>query len=169
MTDFPDHAAPRAPWLVTLADLALLLLGFVILVQATAASERPALARGLREAFGAEAAPPIPLASIAVRFAPGSAAPADARALVAWAADAARDPRVAFTVTGATDGTPADIDPATGSATLLAADRARAVAALLAPLVGSTRLRLLTDPLPRGRTATATLAFIGERPPRSSR
>ena len=74
-----------------------------------------------------------------------------------------------FTVTGATDGTPADIDPATGSATLLAADRARAVAVLLAPLVGSTRLRLLTDPLPRGRTATATLAFVGERPPRSSR
>ena len=69
----------------------------------------------------------------------------------------------------ATDGAATDVDPATGSATLLAADRARTVAALLAPLVGPARLRIATDPLPRGRTATATLAFVGERPPRSSR
>jgi outer membrane protein OmpA-like peptidoglycan-associated protein len=164
VTDFPDLAAPRPLWLMTLADIALLLLGFTVLIQATAAPDQRAIARGLREAFGAEAAPPIPLASSAVAFAPGSAAPADTRALVAWAADAARDPRVAFTVTGATDSTPADSDPPTGSATLLAADRARAVAALIAPLVGSARLRIATDPLPRGRTATATLAFIGERP-----
>ena len=164
MTDFPDIAAPRALWLMTLADIALLLLGFTVLIQATAAPDQRAIARGVREAFGAEAAPPIPLASSAVRFAPGSATPGDTRALVAWAADVARDPRVAFTVIGATDGGATDSDPATGSATLLAADRARAVAALLAPLVGSARLRIATDPLPRGHTATATLAFTGERP-----
>ncbi|WP_375428732.1 hypothetical protein [uncultured Sphingomonas sp.] len=164
MTDFPDTPAPRPLWLMTLADLALLLLGFTILIQATAQPERHALARGLREAFGAEAASPIPLAASAIRFAPGSAVPDDPRALVAWAADAARDPRISLTVTGATDGAPADVDAATGNATLLAADRARAIAALLAPLVGPARLRIATDPLPRGRTATATLAFIGERP-----
>ncbi len=164
MTGWPDTPAPRPSWLVTLADLALLLLGFVILIQATAAPDRRALARGVREAFGARTVPPIPLAATAARFAPGSAALADPRALAAWAIDAARDPRVAITVTGATDGTPADVDGATGSGALLAADRARAVAALLAPVVGSGRLALATDPLARGRTATATLAFVGERP-----
>ncbi|WP_375402212.1 hypothetical protein [uncultured Sphingomonas sp.] len=164
MTDFPDPAAPRPLWLVTLADLALLLLGFLILIQATAAPDERALAKGLREAFGAEPAPPIPLAASAVRFAPGSAVPGDARAMIAWAVDAARDPRVAFTVTGATDGVPADVDGVSGSAALLAADRARAVAALLVPVVGPTRLAVATDPLSRGRTATATLAFVGERP-----
>ena len=169
MTDFPDIATPRPPWLVTLADLALLLLGFTVLMQATAAPKRDALARGMREAFGAEAEPPIPLAASGVRFAPGSAVPGDAAALVAWAADAARDPRVAITVTGATDGTAADTEAVTGSATLLAADRARAVAALLAPLVGPGRLRVATDALPGGRAATVTLAFVGERPPRSAR
>lgn len=164
MTDFPDAAAPRPLWLMTLTDLALLLLGFTILIQATAEPKRDALAQGLREAFGAEADPPIPLAASAVRFAPGSAMPKDPRELVAWASDAARDPRVAITITGATDGTAADVDMATGNAALLAADRARAVAALMAPLVGPAGLRIATDPLPRGRTATATLAFVGERP-----
>ena len=164
MTDFPAFVPPRPVWLMTLADLALLLIGFLVLIHATAPPKRDALTQGLREAFGAQAAPPIPLASTAIGFAPGSAAPGDPRALVGWATDAARDPRVGFTVTGATDGTARDVDPATGSAALLAADRARAAAVLLAPLVGPARLRIATDPLPRGRTATATLAFVGERP-----
>ena len=164
MTDFPDTAQPRPLWLMTLADLALLLLGFLVLIQATAAPERDALAQGVRQAFGAEAEPPIPLAAATARFATGSAVPTDPRDLIAWVTDAARDPRVAVTVTGSTDGAATDVDPATGSAALLAADRARAVAALLAPLVGPARLAVATDPLPRGRAATATLAFVGERP-----
>ena len=164
MSDFPDAAPARAPWLVTLADLALLLLGFMLLVQATAGPARPALARGLRAAFGPETPPALPVAAHAVRFAPGSADARDADALVAWAVAGARDPRVVLTITAATDGTAADRDPATGSAALLAADRARAVAALILRPAPQARVRLLTDPTPRGRLATATLAFGGERP-----
>lgn len=47
---------------------------------------------------------------------------------------------------------------------LLAADRARAVAVALAGVVPPARLRLATDPLRRGDSATVTLAFAGERP-----
>ena len=82
---------------------------------------------------------------------------------------AARDPRTSFAVTASTDGSAADVDPATGSAALLASDRARAAAALLAGVVPADRLRLATDPSPRGRAATVSLAFGGERPTRSSR
>lgn len=164
MTEFPDFAPTRSVWLTTLADLALLLVGFLLLVQVTAPPKKQELARSFRQAFGAEPAAPIPVAATALRFAPGSADPGDTAALVAWAKDAAHDPRVAFTVTGTTDGAPADIDPATGSAALLASDRARAAAAALGPVVEPGRLRLATDPTPRGRAATVTLAFAGERP-----
>lgn len=164
MTDFPDIAPPKPIWLVTLADLALLLVGFLLLVQVTAPPKKQELARSFRQAFGAEPPAPIPVAATALRFAPGSAAPGDTAALVAWAKDAARDPRVAFTVTGATDGSATDADPATGSPALLASDRARAAAAALGGVVEPRRLRLATDPTPRGRTATVTLAFTGERP-----
>ncbi|KAK0340865.1 hypothetical protein LTR94_028769, partial [Friedmanniomyces endolithicus] len=55
-------------------------------------------------------------------------------------ADAARalalaDPRVRLSVVGATDGSAADVDPVTHSAVVLAADRARAAAALRGLLV----------------------------------
>lgn len=154
MSEFPEIAQSRPLWLVTLADLALLLLGFMVLVQATAAPEREALSRSFREAFGAEPPAPMPVAAVAARFAPGSAELADPAALVAWARDAARDPRVAFSVSSvAEDGNP-----------LLAADRARAVAVALAGVVPPARLRLATDPLRRGDSATVTLAFAGERP-----
>lgn len=160
MTDFAEIAPARPLWLVTLADLALLLLGFTLLVQATAAPKREALARSVREAFGAEPPAPMPVAAFAVRFQPGASTIADPRELQAWAREAARDPRVALAVTGATDGTQAD----TGAdgPTLLALDRARGVAAALAGVVPPGRLRLSTDPRPRGRAATVTLAFAGE-------
>ena len=81
-TDLLDPAPARPLWLWTLADLALLLVGFFVLIQAT---DRQALAKGLREGFGgvartqtqagvAAAADPIPLASAAAGFARGSAA-----------------------------------------------------------------------------------------------
>ena len=161
MTDFPTPSPARPLWLVTLADLALLLLGFVLLVQATEAKKRDALSRSLREAFGTESAP-MPVAAFAVRFTPGSAIVADPASLVAWAREAVRDPRVELAVTATTAG--ARDDTAPGGPTLLAADRARAVGVVLTGLVPPGRLRLSTDPHPRGRTATVTLAFAGERP-----
>lgn len=164
MSDWPDALPARPLWLVTLADLALLLVGFFVLVQATRI-EPAALARSLRAGFTAEE-PPMAVAAEGIGgFAPGSARlPGDGAALVAWARGALVDPRVGLTVTGATDGSAADVDPATGSAALLAADRARAVAALLAPLAPA-RVKLATSAA-RARAVTVTLAFAGE-PPRT--
>lgn len=161
-------------WLITLADLALLLVGFFVLLQANRQLDPRQLAQGLREGFGGAAmkiAPPppapMPLAANAVTgFAPGSAALPDAPdALVAWAKEAAHDPRVALTVTGGTDGTAADVDPITGSAAVLATDRARAVAAALGQ-VAPGRILVATTNRPGRRQVTITLAFAGEGNPR---
>lgn len=161
--DYPDAPATRALWLVTLADLALLLVGFFVLLQANQHLDRKALARGMREGFGVhEADPaPIPVAADGIfDFAPGSATlPHAPDALVAWARDAARDPRVLVTVTGSVDGSAADVDPATRSAAILASDRARALAAAIAP----ARVAITTDQRPGRRAALVTLAFAGER------
>ena len=164
MNDFPDIAAPRALWVVTLADLALLLVGFLLLVQVS--GDRAALAKGLREGFGETPAPAMPvLATATPEFARGSAALPGDPALVAWARDAIRDPRVTLAITGAVDGTESDVDPATGSGAVLAADRARAVAAQLAGVVPPGRLTIITTVAPGRRAATVTLAFAGERKP----
>lgn len=168
LPSWPEPAPARPVWLVTLADLALLLVGFFVLLQA---SERPrAVTDALRRSFGGEAAlhapppPPMPVMAAGLAdFAPGSAAlPGGSAAVVAWAGEAVRDPRVALTVTGSTDGTPADVDAATGSAAILAADRARALAALLAPV--SRRITVTTAPRPGRRAAIVTLAFAGDAP-----
>ncbi len=148
---FAPHAA-RPIWLVTLADLALLLLGFVVLVQATGGRE--AIAQGLRERFGEVEAPTLPVAATAVSFAAGTIIAQDDS--VAWTRAALADPRVVVTITGAGD---------SGDA-LQAADRAAAVAhALVAAGLPATRLQLATTRIP-GRRATLTLAFAGE--PRST-
>ncbi|WP_245841754.1 hypothetical protein [Sphingomonas lenta] len=162
MNDFPEPVVPKPLWLMTLADLALLLLGFMLLVQATAAPKREELSRSLRDAFAPSEPPLMPVTSFAVRFGTGSAAIADPAPLIAWARENVRDPRVELTVTAAVDGSAADTGP--GGPALLALDRARAVAQLLSGVVPPRRLRLSTDPRPRGRTATVTLAFAGERP-----
>ncbi len=144
---YPEHRPGRPVWLVTLADLALLLLGFVVLVQAT--GNRAALAAGLRERFGESAA--LPVAAAATDFSPGSAALADPRPLAAWARDALADPRVTVTVVAAGDG---------GDA-LNAADRARVVTgALVAAGLPARRLLLATSPV-AGRRVTLTLSFTG--------
>lgn len=163
--DFPSPAPARPLWLVTLADLALLLVGFFVLVHATQGMDRAALAQGLRDGFGTtEAAPPIPVAAEGMAgFAPGSAAlPGSADGLIAWAREATRDPQVTLTVTGATDGGARDVDPGTGSAAILAADRARAVAAALARAVPPGRLTIATNPRPARRAVMVTQAFAGE-------
>lgn len=150
MTDDPfTPAAPKPLWLVTLADLALLLLGFVVLVQAS--SNREALARSLRARFG-EAQAAMPVAAAAADFSPGSAALGDPAPLVAWANDALRDPRVTVSVTGSAEA---------GEDLLVATDRARAaLAALIAAGVPSARLQLATS-RSGGRRATLTVAFTG--------
>lgn len=151
MTDDPlSPPAGKPLWLVTLADLALLLVGFLVLLQATA--DRLALARGLRDAFGTTEAP-LPVAAEIARFAPGSATLTGPAPLIAWARTELRDPRVTITVTGTAE-------PQEG--VLLAADRARAVlAALVAADLPPDRLQLATARSP-GRHATLTLAFTGE-------
>lgn len=165
--EFPAPAPGRPLWLVTLADLALLLVGFLVLVGATRHDARGALAAGLRTGFGRAQAPATPAMPVAaagmMNFAPGSAAlPADPAGLVAWAREAARDPRVTLTVTGSTDGSTADRDPISGSAALLAADRARSTAAPLAGVIPADRLIVTTTPRPGQRNALVTLAFAGE-------
>jgi hypothetical protein len=167
MTDFDFPVAPggRQLWLITLADLALLLVGFLVLVQATQPVDRGPLARGFRQGFAAAAVPEqaIPVAATGLmNFGPGSAIPPHSPdALVAWARDAARDPRVVLTVTGSVDGSPDDVDPATGSGAVLAADRARAVAAALSRNVPNVRLMITTTTHAGHRAAMVNQGFAG--------
>ncbi|MBP2513676.1 flagellar motor protein MotB [Sphingomonas sp. PvP018] len=192
--DYPEPQPGRPLWLITLADLALLLVGFFVLLQATqTASDRPlaprALAAGLREGFGASVTPtvdtarpklPVPGGPLAAAqptalpvaaagmldFAVGSAVlPTSPDTLATWARDAVQDPRVQLTVTGSVDGSPGDVDPVTHSAAILASDRARAVAAAIAH-VAPGRVTLATSPTTGRRAAIVTQAFVGE-PPRT--
>ncbi len=176
MTDeFPLPPVARPLWLVTLADLALLLVGFLVLVNASQRIDRHALARGFRQGFGTAETPvavalppptPMPVAAaIDTDFTTGSATPTIApTALIDWARGATRDPRVLLTVTGSVDGTAGDIDTPTGSAAILAADRARSIAAALiaAGAVVPSRLAIATNPRVGRRAVVATLAFVGE-------
>lgn len=167
MTDYPVPAPARPLWLITLADLALLLIGFLVLLQATQQLDRTALARGLRAGFdNDEPLAPMPVAATGILdFAVGSAViPGPTDTLVGWASDAARDPRVTLTITGSVDGSAADIDPMTRSSTILAADRARAVAAAIAA-VAPARIAITTTAKPGRRAAMVTLAFTGEPAP----
>jgi hypothetical protein len=158
---WPEPAPARPLWLVTLADLALLLVGFLVLIHAS--RDPKAVVRALQASFAAEPPPPMPVAAQRVAgFAPGDATAGVSPAVVAWAAEQLRDPRVALTVTGSVDGTAADVDRATRSPSLLAADRARAVAARLAPLAPA-RIGVATSITGGQRAVTVTLAFAGER------
>jgi Membrane MotB of proton-channel complex MotA/MotB len=167
--EFPLVTPARPLWLITLADLALLLVGFFVLLQANQNLDKRALASGFRQGFGGAAKDtspePMPVAAAAAAmldFAPGSATlPSAPDAIIAWALEAAKDPRVRLTVTGATDGSPADVDPDTGSAAVLAADRARAVAAALAA-VAPGRLIIVNAARPGRRHVVVTLDFAGE-------
>ena len=164
MSLLDEESPARAVWLVTLADLSLLLVGFFVFLQTNQVEPR-ALAAGIRAGFGvAEAEPAMPVDIAAVAgFASGSAVPGDARAAIAWARAAARDPRTLLTVTGEADGTHADVDPGTGSGPILAADRARAVAALLVRTgaVAPGRIRISTAA--GQRRAVLTLGYDGGR------
>ncbi len=166
MFAFPDRVAGRPVWLITLADLALLLVGFFVLLQARQLDRR-ALASGLRSGFSAPAPAPMPVAAAGLLdFAPASARlPASPAATIAWARAVALDPRVVLTVTGTVDGSHTDVDPATGSGAVLASDRARALAAALAAAgVAPGRLSITGSARPGRRAAIVTLGFTGPRP-----
>ncbi|QDZ09248.1 OmpA family protein [Sphingomonas panacisoli] len=157
-----DAPPSRPLWLWTLADLALLLVGFFVLVQAT---DRRALAKGLREGFGATAPDvtpdPIPLAVAAVGFAPGSASIQSDAGLIDFATANLRDPRASLRVSGGATGA-GDVDPATGSADLLATDRARAVTAyLIGHGIAAGRITIASAST-AGRTALVTVSFTGD-------
>jgi len=157
-----DPAPARAPWLMTLADLALLLVGTLLLFQALGREPPSKVAAAIRQGFaGSDDALPVAAAALD-GFAPGSAAlPGDPGALAAWVRDAVRDSRITVTLTGTADGSAADVDPATGSGAALAADRARTVLAMLvARGVPADRLRLAAR-TGGPRSVTATLAFAG--------
>lgn len=159
--------APAKPlWLMTLADLALLLVGFFVLLQAAKPLDGKQLAQGFRAGFGitepVDATPPMPVALARVDgFAPGSAALPHTAGVTDWARNVARDPRTRIHLLGETLG-PEDRDLATGSPAILAADRARAVAALLvrSGAVSPDRLTIATGTGSR-RAVTLTIGYAG--------
>jgi len=162
--NFEEDHPPRPIWLTTLADLALLLVGFFVLLQANQVDANT-LAAGFRAGFGVkENAPAMPVDLAAVSgFALGSAQLPDAVAAVAWARTAAADPRTRLRIIGEVDGSAADVDPLTGSGPILAADRARAVAAALirSGAVAPGRITITTT---RGhRRAVLSLGYDGGR------
>lgn len=164
----PRRQPARAIWLTTLADLSLLLVGFFALIQATRPAERPQLVEAIRSGFTDDAPPAMPLEMAAVGpFTAGDAAPPATAmaAAAAWARDAARDPRTTIQIVGFTDAK-GDVDAATGSAPLLAADRARAVAAALvrAGAIDPGRIAITASPEPHGRAVQLRLTFSGHQP-----
>ncbi|MEO5865756.1 MAG: flagellar motor protein MotB [Sphingomonas sp.] len=174
--EFPEAAPGRPVWLMTLADLGLLLVGFFVFIQASQHLDGKTLARGIREGFGAvpsgttAAAPEtMPVAAAAMLgFAPGSAVlPSSPDGLIAWSRAVMSDPRVTLKVSGGVDGTSGDVDRLTGSGALLAADRGRAVAAALASAQAVPPGRMtITGTTSGRRSVVLTLAFDGAAPHR---
>jgi outer membrane protein OmpA-like peptidoglycan-associated protein len=161
VTDFAEPRASRPIWLTTLADLALLLVGFFVFLQANRVDPHT-LAASFRAGFGVEDKPAIAvdIATVA-NFAPGSAQVTNAGAALAWAPIATRDPRTRLRVTGEVDGSADDVDPITGSGAILAADRARAVAALLVRAGAAAPGRILIASGRGQRRVVLTLAYEG--------
>lgn len=155
----------RPLWLVTLADLALLLVGFFVFIQANQSMDRAELTEAIRAGFGMDE-PVEPAMAVGMGrvdgFAPGSALVPDAAAALAWAREAAHDPRTTIRVTGMADGSIADVDPRTGSGAILAADRATATAALLlrARIVTPDRIQISTT-AGRRRAVELNLGYDG--------
>lgn len=168
---FETPRTGRPIWLTTLADLGLLLVGFFVFLQASGDIDGRALANGLRAGFVAEdSARPAPMPVDISRvsgFAPGSAGSREmSSAVIAWARGAAADPRTSIRLAGSTDGTASDVDPATGSATILANDRARAVAVALIERGAVRPEQLVIAPEgaeAHGRSVTLTLGYAGAR------
>lgn len=163
----PAIRVQRSIWLMTLADLALLLIGFFVFVQASARFDdrtRAELAAGIRDAFAGSRtvapAPPPPVAvdvNIISGFATGSAElPRSPTALIGWAETSSVDPRTHLLVTGFADGS--SLDTAKGSALALAAARAGAVAARIeaSKIVSKDRIRVAAALAPQNRAGEAS-------------
>ena len=150
----------RPLWLITLADLSLLLVGFFVFLQATAHKEekqQDAIQAGIRQAFGGEPEPRIAVdANLIAGFEAGSAElPRGSARVVGWSRDALADPRTRLLVTGYADGSAEDRRE--GSALALAALRADAVAAMLA--IPADRLRVDASVAPGARRVTLTISY----------
>lgn len=159
------HASASPParplWLITLADLSLLLVGFFVFLQATARQSQPqqaAIQAGIRQAFGGDAGQRLAVDANAITgFAPGSAQLPPSAAAITWAQGALADPRTVLIVTGYADGsTP---DRLEGSALALAGLRADAVAAALAPSIAAGRIRTGAAVLPGARRVNLTISY----------
>lgn len=181
VTPFDTQDAPARPlWLMTLADLGLLLLGFFVFVQASQHLDPAALSASIRQGFGVAAAattpdaeaPPAAEPAMAQElgsvdgFASGSAEIAqDTASLIRWVKGAAADARTRVRLAAGTDGTPADVDPVTNSAALLAADRARAVAVALVAsgAIAPDRIEFAGgEDAPKGRRVLIAIGFAGD-------
>lgn len=160
--NWDDQAPARPLWLITLADLSLLLVGFFVLLQANQHTQPRALAAAIRGGFGVRDAMPVELAAVQ-GFAAGSAMLPEAAAALAWAREAARDPRTRVTVTGEVDGSAGDVDAVTGSGPILAADRARTVAALLVRTGAVAPERIAVATARGQRRVVLTLGYDGGR------
>jgi hypothetical protein len=144
--------ARKPLWLMTLADLSLLLVGFFVFLQATAHKPeraQAAITAGIREAFGGEAEMRLAVEANAVAFAPGSAMPPDLAPIRRWATDALADPRTRLVVTGYAD-------PGEGLA--VAGARADAVLRGLS-IIAPDRLRASAARLPGAHRATLTITY----------
>ena len=144
--------ARKPLWLMTLADLSLLLVGFFVFLQATAHKPeraQAAISAGIREAFGGEPEMRLAVEADAVSFAAGSAVPPDLTAIRLWAKDALADPRTRLVVTGYADD---------DESLALAGARADAVIAGL-PGVPPERLRGGAAQLPGARRATLIISY----------
>lgn len=158
-----DEAPARPIWLMTLADLALLLVGFFVFLQANQSMGPNEIAAAMRAGFtDAPVAMPVDLAVVR-GFEPGSAETGDTASALIWARDAAGDPRTQLKITGEVDGSPQDVDPATGSGPILAADRARAVAAGLVESGAVSPDRITITTATGQRRAVLTLGFAGDQ------
>lgn len=163
----PGVRVQRSIWLMTLADLGLLLIGFFVFIQATSRFDertRAELAAGIRDAFAGSRvvapAPPPPIAvdvNIVSGFDVGSAGLSEIPgALIDWARASTVDPRTHLLVTGFADGSPADaLDE---SALALAAARAGAVAARIeaSGIVSRDRIRVAAALAPGNRAGEAS-------------
>lgn len=146
------HRPSRPLWLITLADLSLLLVGFFVFLQATGHRPKPqqaAISAGIREAFGGEAEARLAVDANAVSFTPGSAAAPDLRTIRTWAGDALADPRTRLVVTGYAD-------PREGMA--LAGARVDAVLGGLND-IPTDRVRVGASLLPRAHRVTLTISY----------
>ena len=168
----PEIAPARPAWLMTLADLALLLVAFFVFIQANQQLDGDTLARGIRAGFGAVDTPaivppaPMPVSASGLHgFAVGSAAlPGPVAPLVAWAREALGDPRAMLAVTGMVDGSSDDVDPVTQNAAVLAADRARTiVGVLIAHGIASDRITITAAGRAGRRGVSVTTGFAGNR------